>query len=328
MSCRSEDIGADTIEYVYLFRQIGDTPWNELFTRIYWAIDYDYELKIEFSYLVFNKIVSLFSRNEQAITIANSMVCIMLLYILVSQKSKYPFLSVWLYVTLGIFQTQMNMQRNAIGILISYLAFGFLAEKKPLRFFTTILASASIHLSSILFLPLYWFSRRAISSSKKLLLTTLFFAIFGLLFWKILDLVTPFAPQTINMYFAARTSSTHFEFLGVLGAHLILFFATYSLIKRERRRRILILERIGIWMFLLDVFFFGIGIHSFFGPRIAGIFGPYLILLLPNMLAEGIQTEKREKAITIVLLISGAQYVLRLFVNNIGHTMPYQFFFS
>ena len=129
MSCRAVSVGADTRQYVWGFKQIINTSYNELFTTKIFGLGGGYELNFEYGYRIFNKLISIFSSNEQAITIANSLLIMILLSKLISKYSSYAFLSIWLYITLGIFQTQMNMTRNAIAILICYLGCEYIKKR-------------------------------------------------------------------------------------------------------------------------------------------------------------------------------------------------------
>ena len=58
----------------------------------------------------------------------------------------------------------------------------------------------------------------------------------------------------------------------------------------------------------------------------AALFGPYVILLIPQMLSLIESRTRRENAALLVAVVSGVQYILRMCVNNIGGTLPYDFF--
>ena len=54
-------------------------------------------------------------------------------------------LSIWLYLTLGVYQTEMNVARNAIAILLGYTAFHWIKERKLAPYFLQILMAVSFH---------------------------------------------------------------------------------------------------------------------------------------------------------------------------------------
>ena len=80
---------------------------------------------------------------------------------------------------------------------------------------------------------------------------------------------------------------------------------------------------------MAEIFFFCVGYDVSAATRMAALFGLYMVLLLPNMLEMGIRSDKKRLVvIAIIIVLTGAQYVLRLKINNIGTKMPYQFFWS
>ena len=54
----------------------------------------------------------------------------------------------------------------------------------------------------------------------------------------------------------------------------------------------------------------------------------YLIVLLPRRLEYINCPPRRAATIQWLAVAAGLQYVLRLLINNIGGTMPYQFFWA
>ena len=83
---------------------------------------------------------------------------------------------------------------------------------------------------------------------------------------------------------------------------------------------------IGVTMFVLNMCLFSLTLSLKYAARGAALFGPYLIILLPQML-ERIESRGRRTLVkAVVVLVCGCQYIMRLCINNIGGTMPYQFF--
>ena len=56
---------------------------------------------------------------------------------------------------LGLFQTEMNMARNAIAILWCLCASRYIEEKKPLLYAANVLGAALFHQTALFFLILY-----------------------------------------------------------------------------------------------------------------------------------------------------------------------------
>ena len=90
-------------------------------------------------YRLLNKLLSIYLPAPQWITVANSALIIALLYRWLRRESPNAMLSIWLYLTLGVYQTEMNVARNAIAILLGYTAFHWIKERKLAPYFLQIL---------------------------------------------------------------------------------------------------------------------------------------------------------------------------------------------
>lgn len=326
MSCRSVSVGADTCQYERGFEQIAVTPWSRLFTTKIYGVGGGYELNFEYGYRLYNRFVGIISKKPQTITIANSLLIMTLLGKLIKGRSPYVFVSIWLYITLGIYQTQMNMARNAIAILICYIGCKYIEEHNAIKYITCVAIATLFHSSSVLFIPLYWLATKTMLTSKKVRMILLLSVGCGLTFAFVRPLLVRYLPFGFGQYFAGDTSK--FESLIVGMFHLILVAFVVVLAKKQEVPKMLEEEKIGIWMFLLDMLFFCIGYETSNAARMAALFGPYLIVLIPRLIETGIEQKKQLNAIAVVVILSGIQYIVRLQINNIGSTMPYQFFWA
>lgn len=327
MSCRAVSVGADTCQYVYGFEQIAATSWAKLFTTRIYGIGGGYELTFEYGYRLYNKLVSLISENPQAITIANSLLIMALLGKLIKDHSPYVFLSVWLYITLGIYQTQMNMARNAIAILICYLGCKYIEKHNAIKFLVCITIAGLFHLSSALFIPVYWLVTKTKLTGKKIGKILLFSVGFGLTFSLVRPFFVRYLPFGFGRYFAGNTSK--FESLVVGAFHLALVSVVIFFAGKKYRAIMIEHEAIGIWMLVLEMLFFCIGYDVSSATRMAALFGPYLIIFIPRLIETGIKSKNmRLNVIALIVILSGIQYIVRLQINNIGLTVPYHFFWA
>lgn len=286
-----------------------------------------YELNFEYGYRLYNKLISLISNNNQAITIANSLLIMILLNRLINNHSPYVFLSIWLYVTLGIYQTQMNMARNAIAIFICYISCEYIEKGNIKKFVGLIIIASLFHISSILFMPMYWLVRNVKltkSRIKKLLVASV---CFGVGFSLVRPILVNYLPFGFGRYFIGNTSKYESLIIGVF--HLCLLISIVMFIEKQKRKSIFENEIIGSWMFILEMFFFCIGFDVSSATRMAALFGPYLIVFIPCLIDKGIESENvRFNVIFLVVILTGVQYIIRLQINNIGSTLPYRFFWG
>ena len=124
MAMRAQTVGVDTKYYVCIYQQFPQISWKELFNaQLYPTPRRTWELDLEPGYRLLNKLLSIYLPAPQWITVANSALIIALLYRWLRRESPNAMLSIWLYLTLGVYQTEMNVARNAIAILLGYTAF-------------------------------------------------------------------------------------------------------------------------------------------------------------------------------------------------------------
>lgn len=77
----------------------------------------------------------------------------------------------------------------------------------------------------------------------------------------------------------------------------------------------------------VEYVFFGLNIGLGSAARMAALFGPYIILYIPELLECVSDPERKEKLTMLIVIGCGCQYIARLMLNNIGGTMPYRIFF-
>lgn len=322
MAFRAESVGADTISYIGMFENVDyaksvDFLRSDVYTGTFY-------MSVEKGYLLYNWILRRLFTAPQTITIANSVIITTILHFISKKYSPYPMLSIWLYITLGVFQTQMNMARNAIAIMICYLGVKFIKNRQLTKYILVVLFASTIHFTAIMFLPLYWlvnikFSYKNIIRGTAVILSA------GLATTVLKPFLIAIVPDRYAMYIGNETTDFSGFILGIF-YFVLLLYVLYMLNKRKR------LDALnknidGSWMAALNMSFFILGYNFAFGTRVAALFGPYLIIFIPQLIEDGIENKKKkELTVAGVYLLCGAQYVLRLMVNNIGSTMPYRFF--
>jgi hypothetical protein len=113
------------------------------------------------------------------------------------------------------------------------------------------------------------------------------------------------------------------DFVGVLNGGF--FLLTLWMIPKRNRSKVFTRERLGVMLLTINLCFFGLNIGLGDASRMAALFGPYLVILIPRMLTLIENRARRREAATLIVMLSGIQYILRLCINNIGGTLPYTF---
>ena len=322
MAFRADTVGADTINYVNIFRNIN---YRRLDGLLYSNVNLgDYYVKVENGYALYNIIINFFSDTPHTITFVNSLLIIVLLFAAIKNQSPDILLSIWLYITLGVFQTEMNMARNAIGILLCYIGFKYIKERNFIKYLIIVLLATSFHFTSIIFIPLYWLAEIKLSAKNIsigfIVITAVSMA--SSIFKRYLMFIVPTA---YRIYFEKETINLSSYILGIF--YLILIVFVICCIDSQKRLDSINSNGIGSWAVILNLAFFYIGYNFDFGTRVAALFGPYLIIFIPQIINLGINNKNKKNLITwSVYILCGVQYIMRLTINNIGSTMPYQFY--
>ena len=228
MAFRSMFVGTDTKQYVYIFEQIESLKFSELFsTRLYfYGGRYLFGLSnFPKGYLIFNKLLTYISSNGQTITIACTTLIFAFMIRLLKKRSSYPMLSLWLFYTLGIYQTDMNVMRNAVIVFWCYLCFDLVEKQRLVLYIFCVLLASSFHLSALLFIPFYWIINRVDFTPKlirRLLLTAI---VFGVLLSFMRPVLASVLPSVFAQYFDDNSEKLEGLIVGAL--HLGLVFGIF-----------------------------------------------------------------------------------------------------
>lgn len=329
MAFRAQSVGVDTKYYCIAFQQFKDIPWSEVLSATIYGNpgkSRTFTFDFEPGYRIVNKLLTYISDTPQLITIVISLTIMVLVFCLVTTQSQMPLLSIWLYITLGIYQSEMNVSRNAIAILICYLAFTYIRKKDAFHYVICVLAGALIHETVLVFLPLYWIIRNVRFTLKRMYLMMFLFAGGGFLLRIAGFLFKSYLPKRYAGYLSSGDFSLSSILVGVF--ELFLFLLLWVQMNRKEKEGLIINRQIGGWMLMLNMCAFGLNFGIEAGSRIAALFGPYLICYVPQMIFCMEDKKKRKRATVLVAVICFAQYVVRLRINNIGGTMPYLFFWN
>ena len=324
MAFRGLRVGVDTKHYAYVFSQFDEIPFSQVFTAVTYANESEsWAFDFEPGYRLANKLLSLFFTSPQAITVFNSTVIMVLWYFLIKRDSPNFLLSVWLFITLGIYQTEMNVTRNAISILMVYNAFPYLRRRELPKYLAVCLFASLFHVAALVLLPVYFLVWSVELKPKDMALLVMASCVLGVLFPLISPIVSAMVPARFAKYLQGNNEKLGSLIVGVLNGGF--FLLTLWLIPRKNRKRIFTRERLGVVLLTINLCFFGLNIGLGDASRMAALFGPYLVILIPRMLTLIENRARRRDAAALIVILSGIQYVLRMCINNIGGTLPYGF---
>lgn len=325
MAFRDIGVGVDTKHYAYVFSQFDDIPFSKVFTAVTYANESEsWAFDFEPGYRLVNKLLSLFCTAPQAITVFNATLIMVLWYFLIKRDSPNFLLSVWLLLTLGVYQTEMNVTRNAIAILMVYNAFPYLRRGELLKYLAVCIFASLFHVAALVFIPLYFLVRGVKLTMGRAAVLIGAFCVVGVIFPFISPILSALVPARFAKYLEGNNEKLGSLIVGLLNGGF--FLLTLFLLPRKQRGRVFRRERLGVMLLTVNLCFFGLNIGLGDASRMAALFGPYLVILLPRMLTLIPDRRRRWEAAALITALSGVQYVLRMCINNIGGTLPYDFF--
>lgn len=148
-------VGVDLIGYIpalSLSRDLDFFAGDKLF---------NYEL----GYSLYSQFFAKFNVSDQLYLFIVAITIMMPIGYVWIKNSKMPWLSVYIYITLGFFTFSFSGLRQAIAVAITFFSFKYIQEKKLFKFVICIALAMSFHISAIIFIvayPLYYLKLKQI----------------------------------------------------------------------------------------------------------------------------------------------------------------------
>lgn len=137
---RSVNVGADTWQFCADFNSIRFINWKNLFNST----------RYEPGFVLICKILSQLVDNYQILIFFTSLVINIVICKFIYDESKDCILSLYLYVSLNYFATNMNIMRQAIAMAIIILAYKkFLNKEKKVLYIISVLIAYQFHTSAL-----------------------------------------------------------------------------------------------------------------------------------------------------------------------------------
>ncbi len=146
---RSKTCGVDMVHYEYYFNKDSNLSFKEVINRG----------EIEIGFNLFNKLISCVSNNFQFYTAVVALVCVIPLWILYSNNTDLPYLSISVFMTVAPFSLYFSGLRQALAISAVPLAYHFTKNKKLFLFILSVILASLFHQSAIIIIlmyPVYW----------------------------------------------------------------------------------------------------------------------------------------------------------------------------
>ncbi len=324
MGLRSINVGPDTPTYYMVFWGISQFPDIMQFIS-----------GMESGYLLFNHILSYFTKNPQVFFMISAAIIVYSGMWLVYKNSPYVCLSVLIYIALGQMAFDMAGMRQALAAAVLFFAFGFLIKKNIIMYLFCVFLASAFHESALFFLAAYPLMKLDLNLKT---LTFIFIVTTGafLLFTSFTNLMFYLIPK-----YASYGHSFYFEreaklasYFKTLIAFAVFFFAYWAyafnrekckLLDAQSRLRI----RLLLYFSLITACVLLISIRATIIERLALYFSFFNIITIPIALSLISNRKIRIlSACTIVAMSLTYMIVVNTLRPEWWKVLPYEFFWQ
>ncbi len=204
LAFKASTIGSDTDAYIDLFE--ASSRWSNQHHDNFWGIIGEHDTRYETGYVIFNRVLALFTNNPQWVFILTGAFFIYVCRKFIYEESGDVFFSIFLYISLRLFYFDMSGLRQAIAIFICILAYKYIKKRKLVPFILLVLLAMQFHITAVIFLIAYPMSFLKFNF-KNILIVTLGGIVAFLSFDIILTKVLGYVPE----YYSHYTTSVRFE---------------------------------------------------------------------------------------------------------------------
>lgn len=250
--------------------------------------------------------------------------------------SEKPYLSVFFFLSFGLFFNSMNFMRQMTAACVIMFALKYVKEKQFMRYLALVLFASTFHISALLMIPFYFILRIKMDwlTLGIYSIGTVFIFMFS---WQMMDFITDYVYKgydpSRNVEMINGTKPEYAIFFTVF--FLLAFLLRKDLIKEDPFNNVL------LNCLFFTVFFEIIGIRHAIISRFAVLFFiPAFVILVPKVVSvlikkcgkafEGDKTRCNIlKTVAIVLVFGSSAFMYTyMILNNYNGVSPYRTIYS
>lgn len=295
---RAYSVGADTIEYVRIFKNI---KWIDITKSRY-----------ETGFLKYVLLLHSISSNPTILIAVSSAFCIGVTCFFVYKYSKNPILSMMLYILLGEYFSQMNIMRQAIALGIMEISFMIILEnnskKSSVLSFALMIVATLFHSAAIigiipwLLIVIIYRMNININFVKMMKYTAIAVIALSMLYSVVIQIVSVLIPKYAD-YFDSTWSDSNYN-ASLYNTLIQLSFGVIGLIilKNKRLNKIQLFSAVLLSM---SIVFNIMSMRMEIWNRIAILFNVYTYLIWsPEILSEIKIARNRVVVYSVIILCS------------------------
>ncbi len=312
---RAEWVGNDTINYLGNFKAHCDMEWSKVFGNFlkYYAPGGDPSQHFEPGYVLFERIVGIFTQSGIGLNFAVAIVFMSAFGRFIYKNSTDPFVSYMIYSGFLYFMFSLTGYRQVLSVAVSILiGYEYIKERKFFKFMICILIGAMLHKSALIFTVFYFLANKKITKSY---IAVVCIASIGFLVFRgpMFNLVT----ALVGYDYEAISSGTPTTFAALLAIIMVVSIVLY--------KKVFEIDTTGYAQHYYNgLFIAAMGLFAaFVNPtalRVVYNFMFLMLLLVPRLLDTFVGAKNRLIAYGVLVAI----FIYYIFTT----TTPYHFFWE
>ncbi len=266
---RGTSVGVDYQMYLNYFAEVceGGLPFVFSKNNLYWR---------EVGYSLLEYVISLFGSSRLAYAAGIALVCLVLNAVFVYRHSPSPWISMFVFISFGIFGYTLCTIRHQIAIAIFLFALHYLQKKQFVPYCLIVLLAMTFHKSMFVLIPMYFLAQLALTWR-----TYAFYGVCLLGYFMFSEAILPII--TPDFYQGYEVGSYYMLGRDIPTAVIpILFFLVVALMQKpllDRNPQNLPLIKVSLYCAVLFI----MTLKHFIFQRFALILLPVAMLLLPEI---------------------------------------------
>jgi hypothetical protein len=240
----------------------------------------------------------------------------------ISKESRIPLLSVLLYYVLGYYFDSYNILRQSFAAIFVYYSVIYIEERNILKFVAIIIIGGFLHVSVLLFMPMY-FVTQWIKNSKYILITILISTLiigYSRSFVDIELLADLGIFNKYQMYLSMEKSHVSFwgKYINII--HSIIVLISIILVNDNKTKLYLSIVVLGVGM--NNMLFQYAWLFRFYGP----LFLAFMIITIPNIIFQ-IKSKQVYYSFCVIVSMYSILMFYTLLKHNANGVVPYHLFY-
>ena len=287
----------------------------------------------EIGYEIWSNIFYKIGLSYHHFTFINTVADILILAYVLKKYSKYPIFSMFLFLAVQGLSFEVDLLRNAKAVLLFIISIQFIKERKIIPFLILNILGMTFHISSIIYLPMYFILNR--NYNRKIILPliilgNIYYIFDTKLFIHILEYMSSVLPAAvggkITSYLSIIPQNYKFPIGTLYFERLVTFIMVFFFLHKEKGSRekenqySLIMEN-SFYIFYLIFLFTS---EFFIASTRIGILFIYANWFLWGDIIENLRNTKIKVAVFLIAVLIGGNRIYNHFDFN-GNKILYRY---